>query len=185
LADEEEERLKPAYVSYLLRKRLAALGLGDVSPVVQGLDAIPNDPTKEEKRLYAALQTWDPQMVPKPLIEHTNVDGVDSTSMLLDSISPTMFSEILCCIDPKHFVSRHLNLHKEVSPAQTYVLGLPNVINEDGYYKFCTQFLDQAISILNRWSQNFPLSLSDYKYLLKCVRATKNCSTATAIWNEL
>jgi hypothetical protein len=117
----------------------------------------------------------------KALIAYIKLGGFESTSALLESIPPTMFSEILHCIDPIYFITRYQNLYQEVSPARAYALGIMKLVDEDGYYKFCTQFLHHAINILNRRSQHFPLSLLDYKYLLKCARATGNSSAATAI----
>jgi hypothetical protein len=88
-------------------------------------------------------------VVLKALIAYTKLDDFDSTSTLLEWIPPTMFSEILRSIDPIHFITRHQNLYQAVSPARAYALGITKVVDEDGYYKFCTRFLDYAIDILN------------------------------------
>jgi len=144
-----EKSHKLSYDRYLLRKRLATWELGDVPPDVQGIGAVPNDAIEEEKKLHAALQRGDPQVVLKALIAYTKLDDFDSTSTLLEWIPPTMFSEILRCIDPIHFIKRYQNLYRAVSPARAYALGITKIVDEDGYYKFCTRFLDYAIDILN------------------------------------
>jgi hypothetical protein len=57
-----EEKHKLAYDHYLLHKCLATRELRDVPPDVQGIDAVPNNASEEERKLHAALQRDDPQV---------------------------------------------------------------------------------------------------------------------------
>jgi hypothetical protein len=158
--------------------------LGDVfRPQLEGPD--PDTPVGDEAALYSALETGDPHTVLHALLSHAKLNGFGNTIGLLVSIPPATFSEILRCIDPKHFVGRYEQLHREISPTMAKRLGLSGVFDLDGYYKFCSVFLADVQTILEARHRQNPVTLSDYKYLLRCARATGNASQAEYIWASL
>jgi hypothetical protein len=104
------------------------------------------------------LQIGNPQVVLKTLVAYTKLDGFDSTSTLLEWIPPTVSSEILRSIGLIHFITRYQNLYQEVSSARAYALGATKLVDEDGYYKFCTSFLTTPL-IESTWSKLHPCSI--------------------------
>jgi len=117
----------------------------------------------------------------KALMSLVRFDGFDYYSKVLKTIPPTAFSEILRCLDPKYFVTRYKALHKEISPESAKLLGVP-ITHRSGYHLFFTTFLSQIHGIMKARQRDHPLSLSDYKYLLKCARSTGNSRMAQDLW---
>src|SRR6185437_2242742 len=102
-------------------------------------------------------------------------------SPILVSAPPPTFSEILRCIDPKYFVDPYATVFQQISSVSTHLLGAENILGDEDYYEFCSAFLAQAGRIMNARRQRWPLSLSDYKYLLKCAKAVGHSSAAESI----
>ena len=169
------------FESVLQRYRSIPEDLGDITPF-ELKNPVPN---AREENLAIALRLGNAHAVLWVLIKHTAHDDFRHASTLLESIPPTMFSEILRCIDPAHFISRYQVLQKEISPAYARVLGLSRAIDRDGYYKFCRQFLHHIKAIIEARSRQFPLTLSDYKYLLKCAREIGDERAANSIWQSI
>ncbi len=158
--------------------------LGDAfRPRLEDADLIP--PAEDEAVLFSALRTGNPQAVFQALSDHAKLEGFGKTSLLLSSIPPTTFSEILRCMDPKHFVGRYTQLHKEMSRVMARRLGLYEVSDRDGYYQFCSAFLADIQRILEARHRRYAATLSDYKYLLRCTRATGHIRAAEWIWASL
>ena len=133
--------------------------------------------------LYSALRVGDPHMVLKALVNMIKYDGEGYTSDILETVPSTTFSEILRLLDPSHFVSRLMELHREIGPKTAQHLNLPQ--NEWGYLRFCKIFLIQVNKILQVRAQRHPLSTSDMRYLLKCARAVGSSESAHAIWRSM
>jgi hypothetical protein len=91
----------------------------------------------------------------------------------------------LQCLDPKHFVGRFTQLHQEISRPLAKLFGISEVFDLDGYYKFCRLFLTDIQSILEARHWQHPATLSDYKYLLRCARASGQASVAEYIWTSM
>lgn len=156
---------------------------GDVLPLEFPGTFTESTSIPDEGALYSALRLANPHMVLKTLLDIVERDG-HYASKLLASIPATTFSEVLRCLDPKHFVDRYANLHKEISPRTAHLLGLPNV-HEGGYLRFCGVFLSQVNKIITARAQRYPVSTSDIKYLLRCARATGDTQSAEAIWRSV
>lgn len=136
--------------------------------------------------LYSALRTGNPHTVLKALSDQAKMVGFYNTRPFWISMPAATFSEVLRCIDPKHFVGRYQELHKEMSPRLAKQLGISEAIDlQAGYYKFCTVFLENIKSILEARHLEHPATLSDYKYLLQCARATGNRDLAEYTWRKL
>jgi hypothetical protein len=145
-----------------------------------------NELAKDEAGLYSALRTGSPHAVFMALSDHAKSVGFLNTCSFLNSIPPATFSELLRCLDPKHFVGRYQELHREISPRLAQQLGILGAIDlQRGYYKFCTLFLEHVKGILDARHYEYPATLSDYKYLLKCARATGNRDLAEYIWHTM
>ena len=159
-------------------------GYGDVLPI-EFLGGAPRDfPIQDDTALKHALKNARPHQVLKALANLIYRDGARYTSNYLASLPSTTFSEILRCLDPKHFVNRHVELHMEISESQARRLSIPGV-DESGYMKFLSIFLNQVSRIIEVRAQQHPLSLSDFKYLLKCARATGNTTVAQSVWKSI
>jgi hypothetical protein len=145
-----------------------------------------DEPTEDKAAVYFALRTGNPHIILRALADHAKMVGFYNTRSLVISMPPATFSEVLRCLDPKHFVGRYQELHKELSPRLAKKLGLSEAINlQGGYYKFCILFLDHVKSILEARQWEYPSTLSDYKYLLRCARATGNPDLAEYVWTRL
>ncbi|TVY82224.1 hypothetical protein LSUE1_G003159 [Lachnellula suecica] len=134
--------------------------------------------------LLKALRKDDPHIVLATLGKLISHDGFTQTNKLIQNMPAAIFSELLHCLDPKHFVGRYHELHRGISTKMGQVLRLPPV-DPHGYYKFCDLFLDQVNGIFAERHRSRPLTLADFKYLLKCARATGNGLVAKAVWDNL
>jgi Mitochondrial ATPase expression len=158
---------------------------GDMFRLPLNQDGI-KEPTEDEAAVYFALRTGNPHIVLRALADHAKMVGFYNTRSLVISMPPATFSEVLRCLDPKHFVGRYQELHRELSPRLAKKLGLSEALNlQGGDYKFCILFLDQVKSILEARHWEYPATLSDYKYLLRCARATGNLDLADYVWRKL
>lgn len=137
-----------------------------------------------EKELHQALRTGNPHNILKALMSLVRFDGFDYYSKVLKTIPRSAFSEILRCLDPKYFLNRYQSLHKEISPESAKILGVP-ITHRSGYHPFFTTFLSQIHGIMKARQRDHPLSLSDYKYLLKCARSTGNARMARDVWMSM
>ncbi|KAF4628617.1 hypothetical protein G7Y89_g9536 [Cudoniella acicularis] len=154
--------------------------------------SLPMSENKAKAALFAALGTGDPHQVLRILIDLSkprHLLPAETTwkgfNQFITSLPASTFSEVLRMLDPTHFISRMLELNREVSPAYAKVLKLPPV-EKGGYNKFCMDFLKQIKWIVaQRRRANRPLSLSDLKYLLKCARRTGQDQIANEIWRTL
>jgi hypothetical protein len=144
------------------------------------------EPTEDEAALYSALKTGNPHSVLRALSNHAKSVGFDETRSLLSSMSPATFSEVLRCLDPKHFIGRYQELHMEISPRLAKQMGLSESIDlQGGFYKFCFRFIQHVKDLLEARHYHHPPTLSDYKYLLKVARATGHLHMAEHIWNSM
>jgi len=143
------------------------------------------EPAESEAALYSALRNGDPYAVFKALSDHAKLVGFHNTGKLLISTPPATFSEILRSLDPKHFVDRFKQLQQEISRPVAKLLGISEAFDPDGYYKFCQLFLTDIQSILEARHWQYPGTLSDYKYLLRCARATGQANVAEYIWESM
>jgi hypothetical protein len=81
-------------------------------------------------------------------------------------------------------VGRYGRLYKEMSRHTVKILGLPD-IPDSGYHDFCLKFLKQIQGIVEARRLHHSITSADYKYLLKCARATGNIEVARAIWRDM
>jgi len=137
-----------------------------------------------EKVFFEALRKGNPHLLLAILNKMLDHDGMATTRRLLERLPSPTFSALLHCLDPKHFVGRYQELHKGISIAKARLLRLPPTDN-NGYYKFCDVFLHQVHSVFVARQRSIPLSLSDFRYLLKCARATGNGMIADEVWTSL
>ncbi|TAQ86076.1 hypothetical protein B7494_g5597 [Chlorociboria aeruginascens] len=155
---------------------------GDVLP----LDVSSDASTGNLANLYRSLKTGNHHMVlmaTMNLIQKTS--HLEHVSDIFRSLPPTTFSEILRCLDPKHFVGRYSDLAKELSINNAHHVGFPPV-DPHGHYAFSLIFFSQIKGIIEaRLEAGFNISLTDYKYLLKCARITGDKSAVDAIWATL
>jgi hypothetical protein len=162
---------------------LPNVGEQDVLPV-QFPDGTRVECSANENELYQALRIGNPHNVLKALMSLVRFDGLDYYSKILQTIPSNTFSEILRCLDPQHFVSRYGRFHKEISQTYAQVMGLPSV-TRSGYHRFNTIFLSQIHGTIKARQRDQPLSLSDYRYLLKCARLTGNIKASQDIWMSM
>jgi hypothetical protein len=174
--------LNRSWIKRLGVRRLDAHG--DVLPLAFPETATETDSSPDEAALYSALRVGNPHIVLKALANLIKHDGYRYTSNVLASVPATTFSEILRCLDPKHFLDRHAELHREIGPKTAQLLRLPGV-DEAGYLQFCGVFLRQIHKIVEVRAIQYPLSTSDIKYLLKCARAAGSPESAQAIWHSM
>ncbi len=180
----------PAVTTGLLLERHFGRGLG---PQVQGDMFRPQlnedkgiEPNKDEAALYSALRTGNPHSVLRALSNHTNSVGFDETRSLLGSMPPPTFSEVLRCLDPKHFISRYQELYREISPRLAKQMGLSESIDlQGGFYRFCVLFIQNIKNLLEARHHHHPPTLTDYKYLLKVARAAGHPHMAEYIWESM
>lgn len=165
------------------RSTLPDVGEQDILPV-QFPDGIRIECSPNENELYKALRIGNPHNVLKALMSLVRYDGFNYYSNILQTIPSNTFSEILRCLDPRYFVGRYGEFYKEISPTYSKIMGIPSA-NRAGYHRFSTIFLSQIHGIIKARQRDHPLSLSDYKYLLKCARATGNIKASQDIWMSM
>ncbi|PVH70316.1 hypothetical protein DL98DRAFT_661221 [Cadophora sp. DSE1049] len=137
----------------------------------------------QKKALFSALRTRDPHAVMKVVLDLAALDRRDPS--LLVSLPPSTFSEVLRCMDPKHFLDRHSELCKSVGPWTMRLLGLDNQLRQEDFYYFSSVFLTQVKNIIDARKLWWPLTLADYKYLLKCVCSIGHAQAAEEIWHSM
>jgi len=172
----QEQRFEPT---------IGAQVQGDMFRPLLNKDGV-HEPNDDEAEVYFALRTGNPHIILKALSDHAKTVGFYNTRSLLISMPPATFSEVLRSLDPKHFVGRFQELHRQLSPRLAKKLGLLDAINlQGGNYKFCILFLEEVRSILEARHWEYPPAISDYKYLLKCARATGNRNLAEYLWKKM
>lgn len=140
---------------------------------------------KEETAVYSALRTGDPHAVMRSLMNLVQLESYGYPSPLLLAAPPSVFSEILRCMDPKHFIDPYAEIFSEISSVSTHLLGAENILESEDYYEFCSAFIGQAGRIMNARRKRWPLNLSDYKYLLKCAKSVGHANAAERIWKSM
>ncbi|RDW94759.1 hypothetical protein BP5796_00522 [Coleophoma crateriformis] len=157
--------------------RIPATALGDALSV--DFPKSTADVEQNTAQLYRAMRMQDPHAVLHALIRLVGLDlGSVLNSKALSSISATTFSEILFFLHPKHFVGRHSQLHYEISRQTSQLLGLPPTT----YYQFHAVFLYHLRGIFAARNETHSQSISDFKYMLKCARATGDTAMAEIAW---
>jgi len=165
--------------------RAEAGPIGDVLATLPGAsrDKPPAGIEEQKKALMAALRTRDPHAVMKVVLDLAALDRRDPS--VLVSLPPSIFSEVLRCMDPKHFLDRHSELYKSVGPWTMKLLGLDHALRQEDFYYFSTVFLAQVKDIIDARKLWWPLTLSDYKYLLKCACSVGHAQAAEEIWHSM
>lgn len=148
------------------------------------LSWFPEHRAQFEQALFIALRRRDPHMVLTALKNIVSHNGEAQTNELLEHMSAATFSKLLLCLDPKHFVGRYQELHRNISEDMARRLRLPSA-DAHGYYKFCDIFLGHVNGLLSARARSVPLSLTEFRYLLRCARATGNGAMANEIWTNL
>ncbi|KAI6708883.1 hypothetical protein PZA11_006252 [Diplocarpon coronariae] len=157
---------------------------GDALPV-RPFDSHKAPPSIEEQEqaLLSALRTQDPHAVMQIVLSLAALQkGVPS---ILGSLSPASFSEVLRCIDPKHFIDRQMELYKTVGTRSMRLLGLSQQVRPEDYNLFSGLFLSQIKDIMDARQRSWPLTLSDHKYMLRCARSIGHAEAAEEIWRSL
>jgi hypothetical protein len=137
--------------------------------------------------LRRALQSESPHAIINALtrfitISQNRVQGHEAFRML----PPNTFSEILRCLDPEHFVGRYVDLHKNNGSPRTSSFTALRLQTEDGIHQFCVNFMARVRLIIEaRRSSGFELSLSDYKYLLRCAGVVENPKASQTVWSAM
>jgi hypothetical protein len=137
--------------------------------------------------LRPALQSENPHAIINALtrfitIGQNKLQGHEAFHVL----PPNIFSEILRCLDPEHFVGRYVDLHKNNVSPRTGSFRAFRLQTEDGIYHFCVNFMTRIESIIEaRHSCGYELSLSDYKYLLRCAGVVENPRASQTVWRAM
>jgi hypothetical protein len=140
----------------------------------------------DEDPLHDSLQGEDPHALLKVLTGLTRSrNGEIQGHRILGNVSPTTFTEILRSLDPKDFVGRYVDLHRQISSRNSpYTALQPR--KEGGMHQFRLGFIARIRAIIDaRRSRGFALSVVDYKYLLRCIRAVGNPRALRAVWNAM
>jgi hypothetical protein len=133
----------------------------------------------------AALKTGSPHTILETIIAiQTTKGGQSRLISIFSQLPPPTFSELLRHLDPEHFVDRHKLLQMEISPNMSKILGLADAMDQDGIYTFFSFFLNSIETILGVRRVHFELRLSDYRFLLRCARATGDLKAVKAIWGD-
>lgn len=159
-----QRRLEPTHWSMREQRLLKKL---DVTQTVLA---------KGRRDFYEALQTGGSHALMNALPKNPG-----ELAFLLRRLPPNIFSEVLRLLNPKHFIERYEEFHKEVGPRMSVILGLAD-INRGGYWKFSKMFLEQASHIVEARMAHWTPTLGDYKYLLKCARAIGDLDAARSVW---
>ncbi len=159
--------------------------LGDVLPNISRKIPSTSLPSKHREALYSALRKGNPRQIMKILLLNNHSDGYGQTNTLLERMPPTTFSEVLRCLDPKHFLHRYAELYRESSPGLSKFIRLEEAFDEDGHYRFYKEFLHQASFIVKARYPKWPLTLSEFKYLLRCAEATGQKDAFRNIWTSM
>lgn len=137
--------------------------------------------------LRRALQTESPHAIINALtrfitISQKKVQGHEVFRML----PANTFTEILRCLDPEDFVGRYVNLHKNNVNLRTGSFIALRLQTEYGIHQFCLNFMSMVRLIIEaRRSSGFGLSLSDYKYLLRCAGIVENPRASQTVWSAM
>lgn len=157
---------------------------GDLVPVEDDLQQS-LEPTHLFAQLQTSLRSGDPHRLLESMLRHIKAVGpLEYAKTVLSTIPAATFSEILFTLDAKHFFGDLSDLLKEVSSSWAVVLRLPPV-NDNGYHELFTLFLRHISTIIYCRESVYPLSISDYKFLLKCTRVTGDTSAAKFIWRKM
>jgi len=92
-----------------------------------------------ERALNEAIRTGNPHSVLEALMRLVRIDGIYYMSETLQQMTPNTFSNLLHCLDPRHFVHRYSKLHREISQHTWKLLKLPP-IHSSGYHNFSIVF---------------------------------------------
>ncbi|KAL3423227.1 hypothetical protein PVAG01_04975 [Phlyctema vagabunda] len=137
---------------------------------------------KDLQRLKLAIATANPHIILSALINAVRYDGQGHfDSEPLKSFSASMFSEILRCINPKHFLARQCALLLEFDRQRAATTGIPIYKS----YAFIPVFLSQVQGVIAARSSSHPMSVTEYKYLLECARETGQKDVADRIWTSM
>ncbi|RDW88671.1 hypothetical protein BP6252_00703 [Coleophoma cylindrospora] len=157
--------------------RIPATALGDALAINFPTNAA--NVEQNTAQLYRAMRMQNPHAILSALIRLVGLDrGSIVNAEALSSISSTTFYEILFFLEPKHFVGRYSELHYEISRQTAHLLGLPPTT----YYQFHTTFLYHIRGIFAARNKTHSQSMADYKYMLKCARATGDTALAEYAW---
>jgi hypothetical protein len=136
-------------------------------------------------RLQGALRTADSLHVLDEILAQIKVVGPQVyAKTVLATMPASTFSEVLRAVDPQHFVGRFSKIYEEISPAWADILRLPPV-NSFGHHQFLSLFLQNISIALHARELAQPLSLADYRLLLKCARVAGDKETSLLIWKRL
>ncbi|KAH8600007.1 mitochondrial ATPase expression-domain-containing protein [Bisporella sp. PMI_857] len=136
--------------------------------------------TAQETRLILdALKLNDPYVLLDTLLHRVRDKGAPA----LSNLPPTTFSEILRRLDPHIFVKRYDELYNEFEPKHFNSFGLAK--DPSGFHRFSLVILSQVDSIVKARHDIYGPSLIEYKYLLKCAKASRNTIYAQIIWDEM
>lgn len=136
------------------------------------------------KNVLRALQLRDPHELLRVLVKLSDVDNFGVNHSPLLDISPNTFSEILRLLDPKHFFGRQKRLlhsfkHKELLEMRI------DTVDYDGTHRAYTVYLWHLHRIIMKRQIRYPLSLSEYKMLLKAAKFTGHQAVADLTWKSM
>ena len=143
------------------------------------------DPPYLIARLNSSIQLGDHQHVLEEILRQISFVGVEVYARnVLSQVPATTFTEILYALEPQQHVERFAELYTELSPHATRRLGLP-ALNEFGRHELLVKFLKHVSIVISARAHTQPLSVGDYKALLKCARSVGDVNAAKLIWHQL
>lgn len=135
--------------------------------------------------LRSALRRQEPHEVLKILLDDLRPDASGTSGYMLHRMPPTMFSEVLRCLNPENFIPRYQELHMQASSAHSTMMGLGNLYGWDSYYALGEVLFGQISNIIGVRNRSWPLALSDYKQLLRFAQSCGRRTMLEDIWNSM
>lgn len=131
--------------------------------------------------LRAALRSGEPHAVLRSLIRLSFQADKTTLTGILTSMPANTFSEVLRCLDPKHFLHHYQRLHENISPTNSRLLSLPKV-DAISYHKFSSIFLSLIKEVVAARRQSHPFTAINLRYTLRCARGVGDLRYAEDVW---
>lgn len=131
--------------------------------------------------LRTALRSGEPHAILRSLIRLSFQADRTALTNILASMPANTFSEVLRCLDPKHFLHHYQRLHENIGPTTSKLLSLPKV-DAISYHKFSSIFLSLIKEVVAARRQSHPFTAIDLRYTLRCARGVGDLKYAEDVW---
>lgn len=131
-----------------------------------------------------ALQAHNAHQVLSILLRTISQDVRGFHSSFISKLSGPVFSEVLRILDPEVFLTRWLDLLRDLQAHERSKLGsLPyDVVH--GYERISHRFMAQIGAIIRARRRTSTLTTSDWTCLLQCARISGHVPASEAIWTD-